>query len=106
LGSRGKKRQQKASMMLLQTQQTLGSNTTGKQTVRKSASFSPFHFLFVHTQQDVRGDNVKKKKRGRKSDSYYIHKRIVHCTHTPQNVKSTHAVKKFSDAAEAPSMTS
>jgi len=40
---------------------------TGKQTVRKSASFSQFHFFFSSTQQDLElGDNVKKT--GRKSE--------------------------------------
>jgi len=93
LGSRGKKRQQKASMMLLQTQQTLGSNTTGKQTVRKSASFSPFHFLFVHTQQDVRGDNVKKKN-GVENPTVIIFTNASYIVHTRHKTSRAHTLLK------------
>jgi len=66
---------------------------TGKQTVRKSASFSQFHFFFSSTQQDLElGDNVRKQGENPNRQFIIIHKHVVQ-THATKSQEHTSCCK-------------
>jgi len=102
-----RKRQQKAGTMLHSDTTNLGLEYNWQANGAKVRFLLSVSFSNRPLSNKTSEGQRTKKKRGRKSEpTVIIHKRIVHI-HTPQKVKSTHVVKKFSDAAEeAPSMTS